>query len=578
MSEPSERATPDPPRPPSPPTRSARLHLAPGPSSSLDWLRTGTEAPPPGSAPSEPSRVEDLPKDTRVGPYRICDLIGRGGMGSVYRAFDIEASRLVALKLLFPHLISDPRSLARFRQEALLAAQLRDPRIVRVLAYGEDGGRAWLSMELAEGPTLEQVVEREGALPPRRAAKIVAEVARAVAVAHEGQVVHRDLKPGNVLLTRGDRPLVLDFGLAKDRLRERAITETGFVLGTPVYVAPEMVSSKGKPDERVDVYGVGGVLFFLLTGRAPYAFDTPIRVIEAVMRQAPPRLSAVAPHLPRDLDRICAQALAREPADRYPSALALAEDLERFLASRAVVARPPGRLRLLARTALQRPGLTALATIVALALLAAPVVAVRASAGLARRQRASQALDVLAAARQHALDGRHAEAEQELLHAMLVAKGAFLEDPQDEALLDALRATKRARAEHAERTGHWELAEELRTNLARLEGRALSAAPAPVFATLRVTGLEDAEALVLRPWSPTAAPGPPHEHRLTQDGASTLEPGSYLALHLGPRGLERAYLVTVAPGTTHTLDLDAELRPSQGAWILPSAAELQDPR
>ncbi len=579
MSDPPERPTPDPPRPASPPTRSARLHLELGPpSSSLGWLRTEHEAAAPGSAAPEPPRVEDLPKDTRVGPYRICELIGRGGMGSVYRAFDIEASRLVALKLLFPHLISDPRSLARFRQEALLAEQLRDPRIVRVLAYGEDGGRAWLSMELAEGPSLEQVVEREGALHPHRAAKIVAEIARAVAVAHEGQVIHRDLKPGNVLLTRGDRPLVLDFGLAKDRQRTRPLTESGFVLGTPVYVAPEMVSSKGKPDERVDVYGVGGILFYLLTRRALYESDTPIRVIEAVMREAPPRLSAVAPHLPRDLDRICAQALAREPSDRYPSALALAEDLERFLAARAVFARPPGRLRLAARTALQRPRLTALVTIVALTLLTAPVVAVRASAGLARRQRASQALAVLAVARQHALEGRHAEAEQEFLHAMLVAKGAFLEDPRDEALLDALRAAKRARAEHAERTGHWELAQEIRTNLARLEGSAVAADPAPVFATLRVTGIEGEEVLLLRPWSPGPRAGPAHEQRLTSDGALTIEPGSYLALHLGPLGLERAYLVSVAPGTSHALGLDADLRPPQGAFILPSAADLQDPR
>lgn len=565
MTDPAGDALPVPPPGASPPTRSARLK--PAPASSLDPLGLGPEPEP---------AAEELPRDTRVGPYRLCELIGRGGMGSVYRAFDIEASRLVALKLLLPHLVADARSLQRFRQEALLAAQLRDPRIVRVLAYGEDGGRAWLSMELAEGPNLEQVVARDGPLAPHRAARIVAEIARAVAVAHEGQVIHRDLKPGNVLLTRGDRPLVLDFGLAKDRLRERPLTESGIVLGTPIYVAPETVSSRGRPDERVDVYGVGGILFFLLTGRAPYDVDTPIRVIEAVLRAPPPRLSAVAPQLPRDLDRICAQALAREPADRYPSALALAEDLERFLAARAVVACPPGRLRLLARAALERPRLTALVAVVALALLAAPAVAIQASAGLARRQRASQALDVLAVASRHAGEGRHADAEQELLHAMLLAKGAFLEDPQDPVLLDALRATKRARAEHAERTGHWELAQELRTNLARLEGGAVAPAPAPVFATLRVTGLAAREALRLRPWSPGAGPGPAPELRLTSDGVSTVEPGSYLALHLGPDGLERAYLVSVAPGTAHALDLDADLRPPQGAWILPPA-ELLDP-
>lgn len=548
-----------------------RTRLLPAESFQSDpcWLEQLAQQPP------------SLPAGERVGPYEVEGLLGRGGMAAVYRARDVDEGRAVALKVLDPRLAADSRSLRRFRQEARLAAQLRHPRIVSVLACGEDQGRAWLSMPLVAGPTLEQVVEREGPLAPARAVEIVLELARAVEAAHQQGVVHRDLKPGNVLLHPRDGPLLLDLGLAKDLTREASLTGTGDVLGTPVYVAPEVASGEGRPDHRVDVYGLGAVLQYALTGQTLYAGESALEVLRRVVRAAPPRLRQVDPGLPEELDLICAQALARHPEDRYPSAAALAEDLERFLRRTGVKARLPGLALRVARAARRRPRLAAAAALALVALLTAPLVVVSSAQRLARRQRATHALEMLATAERQAAAGEHRRAEQELQHAMLLAKGAFLEDPSDPQLRAALADIKRRRAAHAELIGHWELADELRVNLARLEGDDTPAGletELTLPGAVRLRGLGPGERVVLRPWSAEGGLAPRlHARVVATDGPVALDPGSYLALHLDPAGAQRgAFLLVLDAARTHELDLTAATgrAPAPGLWRLPSPEEL----
>lgn len=520
---------------------------------------------------------EDLAPGARLGPFEVLELLGRGGMGTVYRARDLEQGGLVALKLLHARFLRDPQHLRRFRQEAVLAAQLEHPGIVRVLGYGEADGRAWLSMQLVEGPNLEQVVEREGPLPPERAVRLLLEAARALEAAHQGGVLHRDLKPSNLVLLPGDRSIVLDFGLAKDMARSGGLTASGDILGTPAFVAPEVVAG-GPIDRRVDVYGLGTVLYFALSGRRLHEGDTPIRVLQSVLRHRPPRLREVAPALPADLDAICAQALARDPADRYPDATALAADLERWLAGRAVAARPPGRLRLAARSLRRHPWIAGLLLAGLLAAALTPLFLRRAAERLARHQRAAQAEEHLQHARLHAREGRPARAEEEYLQAMLLVKGAFLEDPDDEALRDGLVRAKRERAEHAERQGHWELALELRRNLARLEGEPQDLILPPAGSTgparLRVRGLGPGEAVRAVAWTGGALVAT-QSRDLSGDGELSLEPGAWVVVHRQAGGPPRGrYLVVLGPGQAHELALGAELPPPVGVWRLPDPAEV----
>lgn len=257
--------------------------------------------------------------DERFGPYELIELIGRGGMGEVYRAFDTARQRLVALKVLPPELAVDESYKHRFRREALLAARLNNPHVVPIHNFGEIDGRLYIDMRLVEGVDLGQTIDK-GPLAPDRAADIISQVADALDDAHKNGLVHRDVKPGNVLLS-GDDPIfayLTDFGIAVTQ-SDGSITATGMVVGSWAYLAPERFT--GDPiDLRSDIYALGCVLYETLVGAKPFPGDSVETSITGHLMSPPPRPSALRPDLPAMFDDVIARALAKRPEDRYPSA------------------------------------------------------------------------------------------------------------------------------------------------------------------------------------------------------------------------------------------------------------------
>ncbi len=268
---------------------------------------------------------------TLASRYEIRALIGRGGMGEVYEAADRLLDRTVAVKVLRPELAADRRFLARFRREARTSARLGHHGIVAVHDISEAEGLVFIVMELVAGRTFGEIVRRTGRLDPVRAALLTARAAEALAHAHDRGVVHRDVSPGNLMLTRGGVVKVLDFGLAR-AARGSSRSGSDGARGTVAYIAPEQLDGGG--DQRVDVYSLGAVLFELLTGRAPFEADSTAELVDAVRRGRPPRVSdhhAVPPAL----DDIVARAMARDPSDRYPTSDRLARALRASVADAA---------------------------------------------------------------------------------------------------------------------------------------------------------------------------------------------------------------------------------------------------
>src|SRR6059058_1392546 len=279
--------------------------------------------------------------DWRVGNYQILEEIGRGGMGVIYRARQRHSRRIVALKRILSYHADSQETLARFRREAQAAASLDHPNILPIYEVSEcDDGLPFFSMKFAGGGSL---LEAAPALrnEPRRAVALMAKVVRGVQYAHAQGILHRDLKPGNVLLDGRGEPLVSDFGLAKWLDTSSHLTRTLTIFGTPGYIAPEQVNgSAGKLGPTSDVYSLGAILFDLLTGRPPFLGEHALKVIQQASEKPAPKLRTLVPGLDRDLETICAKCLEREPGARYRSAGALAEDLERWLEGRHIVARP----------------------------------------------------------------------------------------------------------------------------------------------------------------------------------------------------------------------------------------------
>src|SRR5437762_3133801 len=279
--------------------------------------------------------------DWRIGNYQILEEIGRGGMGVIYRARQRHSRRIVALKRILSYHADSQETLARFRREAQAAASLDHPNILPIYEVSEcDDGLPFFSMKFAGGGSL---LEAAPALrgEPRRAVALMAKVVRAVQHAHAQGILHRDLKPGNVLLDGRGEPLVSDFGLAKWLDTSSHLTRTLTIFGTPGYIAPEQVNgSSGKLGPTSDVYSLGAILFDLLTGRPPFLGEHALKVIQQASEKPAPKLRTLVPGLDRDLETICAKCLEREPGARYRSAGALAEDLERWLEGRHIVARP----------------------------------------------------------------------------------------------------------------------------------------------------------------------------------------------------------------------------------------------
>jgi TolB-like protein/tRNA A-37 threonylcarbamoyl transferase component Bud32 len=279
--------------------------------------------------------------DWRIGNYQILEEIGRGGMGVIYRARQRHSRRIVALKRILSYHADSQETLMRFRREAQAAASLDHPNILPIYEVSEcDDGLPFFSMKFAGGGSL---LDAAPALrsEPRRAVALMAKVARGVQYAHGQGILHRDLKPGNVLLDGRGEPLVSDFGLAKWLDTSSHLTRTLTIFGTPGYIAPEQVNgSAGKLGPAADVYSLGAILFDLLTGRPPFLGEHALKVIQQASEKPAPKLRTLVPGLDRDLETICAKCLEREPSARYRSAGALAEDLERWLEGRHIIARP----------------------------------------------------------------------------------------------------------------------------------------------------------------------------------------------------------------------------------------------
>jgi ubiquinone/menaquinone biosynthesis C-methylase UbiE/tetratricopeptide (TPR) repeat protein len=314
--------------------------------------------------------------------YEIVGELGRGGMGVVYEARDVRLNRSVALKMVLAGAHAGPQELARFRREAEAAASLQHPNIVQIYEVGEANGCPYLSLEFVEGGSLAARLDGTPR-PAGPSARIIEALARAVDVAHRHGVIHRDLKPSNILLQRkseirnpklGSEPVsdfefrisdfapkICDFGLAKRIEDADGPTQSGAILGTPSYMAPEQAAGKGREmGPATDVYALGAVLYELVTGRPPFKATTPVDTILQVIGEDPVPPRRLQPRLPRDLETICLKCLQKDPRRRYENAAALADDLSRFLAGEPVRARPVGWAEVVAKWARRRPAAAAL--------------------------------------------------------------------------------------------------------------------------------------------------------------------------------------------------------------------------
>ena len=287
-------------------------------------------------APHKASAPESL------GDYELLEEIGRGGQGVVYRARQKSLNRTVALKVLSTGRWTKQPRLKRFRLEAETAASLDDPNIVPIYEIGECAGSCYFSMKLVEGAPLDQLVRRE-LLPIRRTAELIAKLARAVHYAHQRGILHRDIKPGNILVDGKGEPHLTDFGLARLTETESTVTRTIETLGTPSYMAPEQaLGNNNQLTSATDVYGLGAVLYHLLTGHPPFAGGTSYDTIRLLLETEPRPPRFWNPKVDRDLTTICLKCLEKDPQRRYSSAMALAEDLDRWLKHEPIHARRTG--------------------------------------------------------------------------------------------------------------------------------------------------------------------------------------------------------------------------------------------
>src|SRR5438034_2565300 len=320
---------------------------------SVCLFRTGLVSRDKGDDEAFEPTVARMLKD--FGDYELLEEIGRGGQGVVYRARQKSLNRIVALKVIGLAHWATEAHVKRFRMEAEAAAHLDDPRIVPIYEIGERDGACYFSMKLIEGGQLDKIIGSE-LMPGRKAAELMAKLARTLDHAHQNGVLHRDVKPGNILLDTKGEPHLTDFGLARLVETESTVTRTLEVLGTPSYMAPEQAAgNNAQLTSATDVYGLGPVLYQLLTGHPPFAGGTTFETVRMVLETEPRHPRLWNPKVDRDLETICLKCLEKEPANRYASAEALAEDIERFLRNEPIRSRRSSRFEHVWRWCKRKP-------------------------------------------------------------------------------------------------------------------------------------------------------------------------------------------------------------------------------
>jgi eukaryotic-like serine/threonine-protein kinase len=411
------------------------------------------------------SQPVELPASAihRIGDYEVREVIGRGGMGVVYKAFQPSLKRIVALKMILDT-SADLQALSRFRTEAEAVAQLQHPNITQIHEIGDHEGRPFLSLEYIEGGTLTRKMARSMPLP-REAAQLVEVLARTMHFAHERGIIHRDLKPSNVLLTKDGQPKISDFGLAKRTQQTvsagfMAMTHTGEVLGTPSYMAPEQAGGLIRQiGPATDVYSLGAILYEMLAGRPPFAADSALQVLHRVLHEEPLPPTQLQQRVPLDLETICLTCLEKDPARRYASANALADDLRAFLAGDPIQARPPTTWERLARWARHKPTAAVLLAVAAVAFCGLLIGAWQQSALVVGSVAVLSMLlaawwynaRLQAAVRELAHEHREAERNVERLHFLLEATRQLMAAGDIDAVLAILGETA-ARLVAAERS------------------------------------------------------------------------------------------------------------------------------
>lgn len=299
----------------------------PGLTQALPYVRQTSQSPP-SSTPSVAGISAFLSLQPGVlfgGRYEILGILGQGGMGAVYKARDRELDRLIALKVIRPELATDPAILQRFKQELILSRNITHKNVVRIFDLGEAEGIRFISMEYVDGEDLRTLLRRAGKFTPQEAISVIEQVCRALDSAHSEGVIHRDLKPQNIMRDRHGRIVVMDFGLARS-LGDSGLTQTGALVGTLEYMSPEQAMGSTL-DQRSDIFSVGLIFFELLTGKAPYHADTAIASLMKRTREDAKSASDVDASVPRSLSAIVSRCLEREPANRYHSAVELLQQL-----------------------------------------------------------------------------------------------------------------------------------------------------------------------------------------------------------------------------------------------------------
>lgn len=288
-----------------------------------------------------------VPVPARIGRYEVQREVGRGGMGVVYEAKDPSLGRRLAVKVLTFSGRDPEEGKQRFRLEAHTVANLTHPNIVTIHDFGDEQGLYYYTMDFIEGKNLDDVIQAEGQIPPVQAAELIEQLARAAHYAHRKGVIHRDFKPGNVIIDENGAPHILDFGLAKFvHHHDTAITADGVIVGTPLYMSPEQAQGESSAvDERSDVYSLGAMLYEMLCGEPPFQHENQYKLLNLIAEREPVPLRNRGTRIHRDLETICMKCLEKRPEKRYQSAVALAEDLRAFLSGEPIRARPVSRLR-----------------------------------------------------------------------------------------------------------------------------------------------------------------------------------------------------------------------------------------